>query len=95
MSIQPPASPADQIAQAKGFLEVIKAQMKAGVLKEAHGFIEGNAGYFVTGDLPDEQQAENFAMWTPYVTFELHRTIPFPKAVEIFVRGVERRSTPP
>jgi hypothetical protein len=92
MNIQPPANPADQIAQTKAFLELIKAHLKSGILKEAHGFVEGHAGYFITGDLPDEQLAENFAMWTPYITFELHRTVPFPKFLELGLSALQKRS---
>jgi hypothetical protein len=92
LSIPPPANPADQVAQMKGFLDLIKAHIKAGIVKEAYGFIEGNAGYFLTGDLPDEQLTEAFAMWAPYVTFELHRTIPFPKFNELTLSAFEKRS---
>lgn len=91
-SIQPPANPADQVAQMKGFVELIKAQLKSGALKEGHGFLEGGAGYFVTADMPDEQVHELLSMWSPYVTFELHRTIPFPKFNEIELSAFQKRS---
>ena len=90
--IQPPANPADQVAQMKGFDDLIKAQLKSGALKEGHGFLQGGAGYIVTGDLPDEQVAELLAMWSPYVTFELHRTIPFPKFNELELSAFQKRA---
>jgi len=50
------------------------------------------AGYFITGDVTDEQVFEDLSVWSPYVTFELHRTIPFPKASEIVLKALKARA---
>jgi hypothetical protein len=92
LSIQPPANSVDQIARARAFLELIKVHLKSGMLKEAYGFLEGDAGYFVTGDISDEQVAELLAMWSPFVTFELRRTIPAPRFNEILLSATEKRA---
>jgi len=92
MSIQPPTNPAEQLAQAKAFEALITAQTKAGIVKDVFAFVQGNAGCFMTADLPDEQIAEALAMWSPYFTFELHRTIPILKFNELNVRAIQKRS---
>ncbi len=92
MNIQPPASPAEQLAQAKAFEVLITAQTKAGIVKDVGGFVEGNAGCFTRADLPDEQIAEALAMGSPYFTFELHRTIPILKFNELLIGALQKRS---
>ncbi len=91
-NLPPPPTPDDQIKQSEGFAELVKAQLKAGIIKEVHAFVEGNQGYFITGDVSDETQFEALAMWSPYVTFELHRTIPFPRASELFTSALKKRA---
>mgnify|MGYP001582113515 CR=1 FL=1 len=34
----------------------------------------------------------NVSLWSPYITFELHRTIPFPKASEIVLTALKARA---
>jgi hypothetical protein len=91
-NIPPPQSPEDQIRQSEAFATLIKNQLQAGQLKEVHAFLEGNRGYFVTGDVAYEQTYEALSMWSPYVTFELHRTIPFPRAIDLFVTATKKRA---
>ena len=71
-SLPPSPNPADSVKQFEGFLTLMKAQLQSGVLKEVHVFLEGNRGYFITGDVSEEQALEI----VPFVTFEVHRTIP-------------------
>ena len=70
----------------------LRAQLKSGRIREVHAFAEGDAGYFITGDVTDEQVFEDLSVWSPYVTFELHRTIPFPKASEIVLKALKARA---
>ncbi len=91
-SLQPPPSPVDQVKQAEAFDGQLRAQLKSGRLREAHSFLEGGAGYFITGDVSEEEVFQDLALWSPYVTFELHRTIPFPKASEIALKAFRQRA---
>jgi hypothetical protein len=81
--VLPPENPADLNEGTKVSLALIKTQLKSGVLKEAYGFVEGRAGYFLSGDLPDEPPTENLETRTPYVSFELLRAVPMPRFSEI------------
>lgn len=85
-----PPNPADQVKGVEGFLALMKAQLKSGVLKEVHGFLEGDRGYFITGDVPEEQVYEALQMWWPFVTFELHRTVPYPRAIELQLSATKK-----
>ena len=78
--------------QFEEFLTLMKAQLQSGVLKEVHAFLEGNRGYFITGDVTDEQVYETLQMWQPLVTFEVHRTIPFPRAIEHELSAAKKRA---
>jgi len=91
-SLPPPPTPAEQIKQQEGFDALLRGQLKSGRLREVHAFLEGGAGYFITGDVTEEQAFEDLAVWAPYVSFELHRTIPFPKASEIVLRALGKRA---
>lgn len=70
---------------------MIRAQLQAGRLKEAHAYLEGNAGYF-TYDGTDEQLAEDLALWAPYVNFEVHRTLPLQKSSELALSALKKRA---
>ena len=54
--------------------------------------MRGDRGYFVTGDVGEEQLYEALQMWSPFVIFELHRTVPFPKAIELPVSATKKRT---
>src|SRR5438093_6333579 len=86
-SLPPPPTPAEQIKQQEGFDALLRGQLKSGRLREVHPFLEGGAGYFITGDVTEEQAFEDLAVWAAYVSFELHLTIPFPKASEIVLKA--------
>ena len=91
-SLPPPPTPQEQVKQQEAFDALLRAQMKSGRIREVHAFAEGGAGYFITGDVTDEEVFEDLAAWSPYVTFELHRTIPFPKASEIVLKALRARA---
>ena len=91
-NIPPSPNPADQVKGSEGFLALMKAQLRSGVIKEVHGFLEGGRGYFITGDVQEEQIYEALFMWWPFVTFEVHRTIPFPRAIELQLSATKKRT---
>src|SRR2546425_8930834 len=82
-SLPPPPTPAEQIRQQEGFDALLRGQLKSGRLREVHAFLEGGAGYFITGDVTEEQAFEELADFGPYVSLGLHRTISFPEASAI------------
>ena len=92
LSLPPPPTPGEQLKQQEGFDALIRAQLKSGRVREVHAFAEGGAGYFITGDVSDEEIYEELSRWSPYVTFELHRTIPFPKASEIPLKALRQQA---
>ena len=91
-NLPPSPNPADSVKQVEGFLALMKAQLQSGVVKEVHAFLEGHRGYFITGDVTEEQVYEALQMWWPFVTFELHRTIPFPRGIELTLSATKKRA---
>jgi hypothetical protein len=91
-AIQPPADPEMSVKQLEGFLGLVKAQLESGALKELHAFLEADRGYFLTGDHPPEKILETLSAWTPYVTFELHQTVKFPRPLEISIGIAKQRA---
>jgi hypothetical protein len=91
-AIQPPADPNMTVRQLEGFLTMVQAQLQGGALKEVHEFIEGGGGYFVTGDHPPEKIFETLAAWSPWVQFELHQTVKFPRPLEISIAIAKQRA---
>ncbi len=71
-SLQPPPTPGEQVKQQEAFDGLLRAQLKSGRIREVHSFLEGGAGYFLTGDVPEEEIFHDLTLWSPYVTFELH-----------------------
>jgi hypothetical protein len=88
--LPPQPNPADNVKLMEGFLALMKAQLQSGVVKEVHAFLEGGRGYFVTGDVSEEQIYEALQMWWPFVSFELHRTIPFPRGIELQLSAAKK-----
>ena len=64
------------------FQSKVKRDIDSGLVKESNSFLEGNAGYFITGDITEEKLHELLLNYTPYLTFEVHRTIPVFKTLE-------------
>ena len=91
-NLPPPPTPAEQIKQQEGFDALLRAQLKSGRLREVHAFAEGGRGYFISGDVTGEEIFEELALWSPFVTFEVHETIPFPKASEIVLKALRKRA---
>jgi hypothetical protein len=91
LAIQPPADPKVTLQQNEAFLALMDAQLKSGVLKEVHAFLEADRGYFLTGDHPSEKILEALSAWSPWVTFELHQTVKFPKPIEIAISIAKQR----
>ncbi len=64
----------------------MRHQLTDGSLKEVHEFLEGGRGYAITKENATEEQVfAELAAWSPYVEFEVHRTVPFPKAIEVLL----------
>ena len=91
-NIQPSQNPAEDVKQIESFMALMKQQLQSGVLKEVHAFLEGHRGYFITGDISEEQVYEALQFWLPYVTFELHRTILFPRGIELELNAAKKRA---
>jgi hypothetical protein len=91
-NVQPPADPKIVLQQNLMFQAMIKEDLRSGALKECLAFLEGTAGYFVTGDITEEQLYETLGKWYPWVQFELHKTIPIEKASEINVSIARQRA---
>jgi hypothetical protein len=81
-NLPPPPNPSDQIKQLEAFAAALKMQMDSGDLKEVHEFVDANAGYFISGDISPERMHQNLTAWFPWVTFEVHQTIPTQKAIQ-------------
>ena len=56
-AIASPADPTLAIPVLEGFIAQMKSQLESGLLKEAHEFLGGGAGYLITGDHPKEKIA--------------------------------------
>jgi hypothetical protein len=91
-AIPPPDDPNMSVKQLEGFLGLMKSQLESGALKEVHQFLEGGRGYLLTGDHPPEKIIEIVSAWAPYVQFELHQTVKFPKPLEIAIGIAKQRA---
>ena len=61
--------------------------------KSPNSFLEGNAGYFISGDITDEKLHELLLNYTPYVTFEVHKTVPVTQTIEELIVISKMRAT--
>ena len=91
-ALPPPPDPTAEVRQAEGFLALMQSQLQSGLLKEVHGLLEGDRGYLITGDHPPEKILETLTAWSPYVTFELHQTVKFPRPIEILIAVAKQRA---
>ena len=91
-NLPPPPNPTDGVKQLEAFQAALKMQMDSGDLKEVHEFIDANAGYFISGDISPERLHQNLAAWFPYVTFEVHQTIPVQKAIQNSLAAAKMRA---
>jgi hypothetical protein len=77
-----PPDPNVQIQMSEAFLGLFKMQVQSGVIKEAHSFLGGDRGYFISGDITHEKMLMAVQQWAPFVTFEVHQTVKFPEPIE-------------
>jgi len=91
-SLQPDRDPMQQVRQTEGFLALMRHQLSEGSLKEVHGFLDGDKGYAISKDVSEEKLYAELQAWLPYVTFEVHQTVPFPKAIEISLEVLKARA---
>ncbi len=89
-NIPPPPDPEARVQQLKGFLAVTKSHLQSGVLKELNSFINIGEGYGISGDVTKEQLLAALDAWFPYVTFEVHETIPTTRSLEISLDNAKR-----
>src|SRR5579862_3527985 len=79
----PPFDPMQQVQQTEGFLAMMRNQLGTGSLKEVNIFLQGDRGYAVSKDVTEEKLYADLQAWLPWVSFEVHQTIPFPKGIEV------------
>jgi len=92
-SIPPAADPMQQVMQVEGFLGLMRHQLADGSLKEVHAYLEGDKGYAITKETATEEKVyADLQAWQPWVLFEVHRTVPFPKGIEISLEVVKARA---
>ncbi len=90
-SIQP-QDPRAAIQLYQAFGAQIKRDLETGDLKESHSFLNGDAGYFVTGDISEERVHQIILRYTPYVSFEIHETVPVLKTIENLIAISKERA---
>jgi hypothetical protein len=88
--VAPPTTPEQGVQQLEGFLALMRHQLTDGNLKEVHAFLRGDQGYAISKDVSQEMLFAELQAWQPFVTFEVHQTVPFPKALEM---GLEVQRT--
>lgn len=76
----------------QAFASQIKHDLESGDLKESHSFLEGNGGYFVSGDISDERLHQILMIYQPYVTFEVHQTVPILETIENLIAISKERA---
>jgi hypothetical protein len=81
-NLPPSPNPSDGVKQLEAFAAALKMQMDSGDLKEVHEFVDADAGYFISGDISPERMHQNLTAWFPWVTFEVHQTVPTQTAIQ-------------
>jgi hypothetical protein len=80
------------VKQTEGFLALMRHQLSEGSLREVHAFLRGDQGYAISKDVTEEKLYAELQAWWPYVIFEVHQTVPFPKAIEIGLEVLKARA---
>jgi hypothetical protein len=80
------------VTQNEAFLALFKDHVNRGIVKEAHAFLGGDRGYFLSGDVTAEALFEALSAWSPYVTFEIFQTVKFPKPIEVALAVAKQRA---
>jgi len=70
----------------------MRHQLSEGTLKEVHAFLRGDEGYAISKDVSEEKLYADLQAWQPWVLFEVHQTIPFPKGIEINLEVAKARA---
>ena len=91
-SIQPAPDPMQQVKQTEGFLALMRHQLSQGTLREVHVFLRGDQGYAISKDVSEEKLYADLQAWLPWVIFEVHQTVPFPKGIEISLEVAKARA---
>lgn len=91
-NLPPPPDPKMLVMQNEAFLALFQAHVKSGIVKEAHAFVGGDRGYFISGDVSPDALLEALTAWAPYVKFEIHQTVKFPKPIEMSIAVAKQRA---
>jgi hypothetical protein len=91
-SIQPPQDPMQQVKQTEGFLALMRHQLSEGSFKEVHAFLDGDKGYGISKDVPIEKVYADLQAWQPWVQFEVHQTVQFPRGIEVVLEVQKARA---
>jgi len=91
-NIPPSENPNGDIKNLEGFAAALKMQMASGDLKEVHEFIDAYGGYLISGDISPERLHQNLIAWFPWVTFEVHQTIPTQTAIQNGLNAAKMRA---
>jgi hypothetical protein len=75
------------------FQAQVKSYLESGDLKETNSFLEGNEGYFITGDISEEKVHELLLNFTPFLTFQVHKTVPVTQTLEKLIGIAKQRAT--
>ncbi len=90
LNIPPTPDPRAGVQQLEGFLTMMKNHLNSGIMKESHTFLKGDAGYVITGDISDENLIDMINVYYPFVTFEVHKTLPTIKTIESAINAAKR-----
>ncbi len=88
-----PVDPKMQLQLYQAFQMQVKHDLESGDIKETNSFIEGNAGYFVSGDVSEDKMHELCLSYAPFLTFEIHETVPALKTLEKLIGIARQRAT--
>ena len=91
-NLPPSPNPNDRVKQLESFGAALKMQMESGDFKEVNEFVDADAGYFISGDISPERLHQNLTAWFPWVTFEVHQSIPTQKAVQNALTAAKMRA---
>ena len=76
----------------QAFHAQLNHDLESGDVKESNSFLEGNGGYFISGNITEERLHELLLSWSPYLTFEIHQTVPALKTVENLIGIAKQRA---
>ena len=76
----------------QAFHAQLKRDLESGDVKESNSFLEGNAGYFISGDITEDKLHVLLLNWSPYASFEVHQTVPVLKTVENLIGIAKQRA---